>query len=42
LVTDTIPVVEPWPGLIIVSVAPLIASAIYRLAGGQSLDDLFG
>jgi ribose-phosphate pyrophosphokinase len=41
LVTDTIPVVEPWPGLIIVSVAPLIASAIDRLAGGQSFGDLF-
>jgi ribose-phosphate pyrophosphokinase len=42
LVTDTIPVVEPWPGLIIVSVAPLIASAIDRLARGQSFGDLFG
>ena len=42
LVTDTIPVLEPWPGLIIVSVAPLIASAIDRLAGGQSFGDLFG
>ena len=40
LVTDTAPV-EPWPGLFVVSVAPLIAGAIERLAGRRADGDLF-
>jgi ribose-phosphate pyrophosphokinase len=41
LITDTVPV-EPWPGLFVVSVAPLIAGAIERLAGRRAGGDLFG
>ena len=40
LVTDTVPV-EPWPGLSVISIAPLIAGAIERLVGKQAGGDLF-
>jgi ribose-phosphate pyrophosphokinase len=40
LVTDTVPV-EPWPGMSVISIAPLIAGAIERLAGRQAGGDLF-
>jgi len=42
IVTDTIPVErEDWPELQVVSVAPLIATALQRLADGESLRGLF-
>jgi ribose-phosphate pyrophosphokinase len=40
-VTDTVSL-EPWPSVVVISVAPLIASAIDRLASARSLGDLFG
>jgi ribose-phosphate pyrophosphokinase len=40
LVTDTTPV-EPWPGLSVISIAPLIAGAIERLAARHAGGDLF-
>ena len=41
LVTDSVALKEPsWPQLHLVSVAPLIAAAIRRLATDQSLGDL--
>ena len=40
LVTDTVPV-EPWQGLSVISIAPLIAGAIERFAGRQARGDLF-
>ena len=41
-VTDTVaPHEENWPELRVVSVAPLLAAAIYRLATRESISDLF-
>jgi ribose-phosphate pyrophosphokinase len=40
LVTDTIPV-EAWPGLSVISIAPLIAGAIERLTAKHAGGDLF-
>ncbi|MBI3849084.1 MAG: ribose-phosphate pyrophosphokinase [Verrucomicrobia bacterium] len=42
LVTDTVPLHEAnWPVLRVVSVAPLLAAAIGRLANRESISDLF-
>mgnify|MGYP006277991739 FL=1 len=45
VITDTVPVPRPgcsveWPGLEVVSVAPLLADALRRLTGGGSLTGL--
>jgi ribose-phosphate pyrophosphokinase len=41
-VTDTVAPHEPdWPQLRVVSVAPLLAAAIYRLVARESIGDLF-
>ena len=41
-VTDSVALNDPsWPHLHVVSVAPLIAGAIRRLLGDQSLGDLY-
>jgi ribose-phosphate pyrophosphokinase len=42
LVTDTIkPVIRDWPKLQVVSMAPVIASAIRRLLASESLGNLY-
>ncbi|MGI8882526.1 MAG: ribose-phosphate diphosphokinase [Jatrophihabitans sp.] len=40
--TDTVPPpIEPWPELVVRSVAPLFAEAISRIHGGESISSLF-
>jgi len=41
LVTDTVSVTEQWPQLRVVSIAPLIASALERFLADGTLADLF-
>jgi ribose-phosphate pyrophosphokinase len=41
LVTDTIAVAQGWEQLKVVSVAPLLASAIRRFAADGSIRDLY-
>ena len=41
-VTDSVPApVEPWPGLNIVFLAPLLAAAIRRFRSDESIGDLY-